>query len=135
MRENQKIIAGCHSRYRNAARKERAAALNEARLVAGCNRICAPRVLNKPEAPQYLLAVNGGTVKFKPPKKEPSIGRAKKFIAMMPHLPRPPLWAGRTRPAYPHPRRIRIFSPLNKARRQTFNALKDALFPLSWKAP
>ncbi|MDR2446079.1 MAG: hypothetical protein LBD58_02110 [Treponema sp.] len=58
MREKQKIIAGYRSRYRNAARKERIAALNETRFATDCTRNYAPGVLNKPETPHAFPFFN-----------------------------------------------------------------------------
>jgi hypothetical protein len=79
MKERQKVIAGYRSRYHNAKRKEKVAILNEVQFITGYNRKYALRILNKPQAPQALLVVNGKTVKLKPVKQRPSNRIGKKI--------------------------------------------------------
>jgi hypothetical protein len=79
MQGKQTLIADYRSRYRNAKRKEKGIILNEVQFITGYNRKYALRVLNKPQAPQALLVVNGKAVKLKPSKKRPANRTGKKI--------------------------------------------------------
>jgi hypothetical protein len=80
MKQKQAVTRQVRSRYRQARRKEKSAIPDEFIRITGYkNRNYALRILNKPQAPQALLAVKGKAVKLKPPKKKPASRAGKKI--------------------------------------------------------
>jgi hypothetical protein len=80
MQEKKAVARQVRSRYRKAGRKDKSAIMDEFIKITGYkNRKYALRILNKPEAPQAILVVNGKAVKLKPPKKKPANRKGKKI--------------------------------------------------------